>query len=140
MNPVEEDVDFDLAKGYMEGLRISQLKTNRPLPAQFTDGNDDADNLEIVNDKKNQILLNIETTKNSTNDFQTRTQLMSLYSKWEEKLKNHERALRHRENTMLENERALKGDAINLASTSKQLATIKANTLAERKELEAIRV
>ena len=55
LNPVEEDVDFDLAKGYMEGLRISQLKTNRPLPAQFTDGNDDADNLEIVNDKKNQI-------------------------------------------------------------------------------------
>ena len=93
--------------------------------------------LEILT-KKTATLTTRNRQQVSFNDLQTRTQLMSLYSKWEEKLKIRERQIHQRTREILERERQLKYDAENLSSTSKQLETIKGNVMAERNELQIL--
>ena len=134
-NYANEDIEVEVARGYIEGLRMSQLKGNRPLPLQL-DENHDHEVGDI--DQKTATLTNRNRQQVSSNDLQTRTQLMSLYSKWEEKLKIRERQIHQRTREILERERQLKYDAENLSSTSKQLETIKGNVMAERNELQIL--
>ena len=114
---------------------MSQLKGNRPIPLQL-DENHDHEVGDI--DQKTATLTTRNRQQVSFNDLQTRTQLMSLYSKWEEKLKIRERQIHQRTREILERERQLKYDAENLSSTSKQLETIKGNVMAERNELQIL--
>eukprot|EP00945_MAST-04E_sp_MAST-4E-sp1_P004661 g4661.t1 len=154
---VQKDKNF--ASGYLEGLRMSQLKQKRapPLGLAFDENDELLHEQTLLKNTQLQLsnvlrrphhpsppppsfpdVTNKEVRHGGGDDLQTRTQLMGLYTNWEAKLKQRENALQLRERTMEERERALTADATTLSESSRQLEQLKKKTEAKRQSLVAV--
>ena len=112
----------DLTRGYLEGLRISELKSKTMPPARIPDdiydGDEDRYPPELLESKRLQAASGLPE---GGQDLETRTQLMGLYSKWEAKLKSKDAELNRRKRSIEESEAALTGNATKLSESSKKI-------------------